>query len=229
MIHLDLPCNVLMAGSTMSGKSFLLKKILKEQVLKSADYIIIMSPTCLISGDWSEPMWDDQLDPKKGLVVQKFDTGFKTIIQEMMESQLRLLQSKKLNEIPHIVMILDDCLGDSILNQNGLMAKFSTFSRHYHMTTFILVQQITACPRTYRINAKYCIMFNSSNFSELERFLDEYVPKKYKKLLETHLEDIYNQDFNFILTQNFCRKLSDRLLVNGNKDESIIAKYLKNN
>ena len=193
--------------------------------MDQTDYLIILSPTCDISSDWDE--FPEQSDPKRGLVVQKFNDDFKNVINEMIESQKRLLQHYPLKNIPSVVMIIDDCLGTSILRLGGLLDKFSVSSRHYNMSMFVLVQKIVGCPRTFRLNSAYCILFNCANYTELERFLSEFVPKKHKKLLENNLEEIYNQDYNFILTKNFERKLSNRLWLNG--EENIIEKYLKQN
>jgi hypothetical protein len=216
MIELNTPCNVVVAGSTKAGKTHLTKKILKEQILPKTDYLIILSPTCDISDDWDE--FPEQPNPDLGLVIQKFSADFKNIIEEMIDSQRALLRTHKKNNIPSITIVIDDCLGRSILRLGGLLDKFSVSSRHYNMTMFVLVQKIVGCPRTFRLNSAYCVLFNCSNFTELERFISEYVPKKYKKMLENHIEQIYNEDYNFILTENFNKKLKNRLLLNGEEN-----------
>ncbi len=218
-----LPCNVIISGSTKSGKSYLTTNLLRDQLIPQVDYLIIFSPTIKIGNDYQEFKEND--DEEKGVVIKKFSENFREIFDEVVVSQKHILEQHKNNveEIPSILFIFDDMLGDPMLRLGGKLDKFSSRSRHYNISMFILVQKITAIPRTLRLNTANTILFNCANYSELERFLEEYCPKKYKKTLQNHLEEIYNQDYNFILTQNFCRKLKDRLLLNG--DENIIEKF----
>jgi len=212
---IKLPCNISIAGNTMCGKTHLLKKLLREQLIPQLEYLIILAPTCAISDDYLE--FQENTIPERGLVVQKFEdpSMFKNIISEIVESQDHLLRNYPKKRIPSIMIILDDCVGLPILQFKGIIDKLSTASRHYNISLVVLVQRITALPRTFRLNTKFMILFNCSNFTELERYIEEYVPKKYKKLINDHMEEIFNVPYNYIFTANFATRIKDRLWLNG--------------
>ena len=223
MIDLQLPSNILIAGSTRSGKTHLTKKILDSGVLAKTDYLIIFSPTANISGDWDKYRLND--NPKYGRVIQIFDdvSAFNSILMEMISSQKELLKHHSKNEIPSIIIILDDCLNTNILRQRGLIDQFSVSSRHYNMSMFILVQKIRGAPKTLRLNCAYFILFSCSNFLELQTALEEFVPRKFRKNIEKHIVEIYNIPYNYILCDCFNPRMKDRLRLNG--EEYLIHKF----
>ena len=223
MRELSLPANMCFAASTRGGKTFLLKRLLRSQFLQQTDYLVVFSPTCKMSGDWVE--FPENADPKRGKVIQYFEdeNEFIKIFKEIIESQKKLLDKHRKSEIPHVFIVLDDCLGTKILRLGGPVDSFSVKSRHYNVSMAVLAQKITAIPRTLRLNQRYFFMFNSANFSELERFITEYCPAKYKKTVLDALEEIYNVDYNFILVDNFERALKNRLWLNG--EDNLIEKF----
>lgn len=211
------PSTILICGSTMSGKTTLLKKLLKEQLLAYHDYIYIFSPTINLSLDFEE--FKENSTIEEGRVLRKFSnpTEFKTHIKSIYQQQEDLFKNYGKKEVPNVLCILDDAINEKLLSPNGYISKMSISSRHYNVSLVILSQRIAAIPRQIRINAKYVFLFSSSNFSELQRFLDEFVPKRYKKNFENKLIDIFNEPYNYILCKCFEPKLKERLYLNGNE------------
>lgn len=207
--------NMVVSGATQSGKTYLTKQLLKHQLLKLFDYIIILSPTGNISHDWDEPYLKENHNPKKGKVIQKFESDFQAVIQEVIATKKKLLQHHPRHKVPDTLIILDDLAGDKILRLGGFLDKISVSTRHYNVSMMILVQKITAVPRTFRVNTKYMVLFNATNFSELERFVVEYVPKRFQKILYSHIEEIFNEPYNFIFCNNFATQVKNRLYLNG--------------
>jgi len=218
-LPLEFPGNVAICGATMSGKTHLTKRIMREHLLPKFDYIVILSPTVDLSGDWDEfKVTLKNHDPTPGNpTIYKSSKGFRKTISELVEGNTRLKEDKNVprKEIPNIALILDDMVGNPLLKFNGYIDKLSTKSRHLNISIFILSQRISAVPRTYRLNTKYTILFNAVNMSELERFTEECCPRKYRKLLPSKIPDIYNTPYNFILCHNFATKVSERMYVNG--------------
>lgn len=213
-MDITLPTNVIVSGSTRSGKTYRVREMLESNLMRQADYVIVFAPTAEYSGDWGETKNDD---PKEGKVYMVFSTveDFKPALQEIVDQQQKLVRrhgaDMKSKILPQVLVILDDCLGLSILRLRGPIDKLSTRSRHLHISLFVLVQKITAVPRTMRLNSEYLILFNMTNFSELERFLQEYVPKRMQKSFAAHIEDIFNTPFAFIVCHNYATQVMNRL------------------
>lgn len=216
MIELKIPCNGLLTAQTMGGKTFLIKKLLKEQILDKIDYLIILSPTLGISGDWDEPEFQENDKPPKGKpIVKKFDKNFAQVIQDCVEQAEEILNHHKRKDMPQIFIILDDMIFNKIVTFKGLVDKLSTKSRHLNISFWLLVQKLTGCPRTFRVNCRYMFMFSCCNYSETEKFLEEYCPQRMKKELKKRLEEIYNQDYAYILCSTYSSSIRDRLWLNG--------------
>ena len=209
---MELPSNTVLAGATMSGKTYRSKEILRDLIKrKEIDYLIIMSPTLEISGDWDE--FPVQQNPAKGMVVRKFTKNFVSQLQTLCEKQETIAKARE--PMGKIMVVVDDCVHLPILKPKGYLATLSTKSRHLNISLMVLVQKITAVPRTFRLNCRYWYLFNAVNFSELERFNQELVPKKYQKVVATNLETIFNEKYTYILLDSFNPLLKERVRVNG--------------
>lgn len=217
MTHKDitLPCNISICGSTQSGKTYLTKKILKEQLLSQVDALIILSPTLDLSGDWDEFQEND--DMSKGKLIKKFSnkSEFEGIINEILQQNESLIKNFSKKDAPDVLIILDDCVGLSLMRPNKLLDNLSTRSRHLKVSIMVLAQKITAIPRIFRLNCKYFHVFQMTQFSELERFLEELCSKSIRKQVREHINQIYNQAYNYILVQCFENKVRERMYLNG--------------
>lgn len=212
MIDIKIPSNISIAGATSSGKTYLTKQIIR-QIYSQLDYLIVLSPTCHISDDWSEFKEND--DPNKGTVVQFFEKDVINVLEELVSSQTSICNTYGKKELPSILIIIDDCVNMPILRFKGITDMLSTKARHLNISLFILAQRISAIPRTFRINSRYFILFNVSNLSEMQRFLEESVIKKYRKQLEGMIENIFDKPYNYILVDAFNPRISQKLLKNG--------------
>lgn len=219
-MKIHLPTNVIISGSTRSGKTYRTKELLQQQLGSQADYIVVFCPTADVSGDWGET---GNRDPEKGKVYIVFEDidDFLPALKEIVKQQHDLVRTHgakmKKKVLPQILVIMDDCLGLSLLKLGGFVDKLSTRSRHINLSLFILVQKITAVPRTMRLNSEYLILFSASNFSELERFLQEYMPKRMQKEFASHLEQIFNEPYRFVVCNNFESKLCNRVWIGDPK------------
>lgn len=215
---IELPCNIAIYGATKSGKTYLTMKLLHEQLLKQIDVLIILSTTSDISGDFSE--FKENTDSDNGIVIQKFNQQelFPRVINEVVQQSEGLHKNPyvKKSDIPRTLIILDDCLGLPILRYKGLVDRLSTRNRHLKISFMVLCQRITAVPRTFRVNTRVVILFNTPNLTELERLLEEYTPKRYRMLVRNALPTIFDVPYNFILVDTFATKQRERLYLNGN-------------
>jgi DNA helicase HerA-like ATPase len=212
------PINIAICAPTGAGKTVLAKTILKDNLLKQIDYLIIMSPTLTVNDDFSE--YKEKAEPDEyGPAVHKCDTNFAGIIDEVTESQYDLLTNpdNKKKDIPQILIIMDDIIGNSTVRFGSSLDSFTAKSRHYNMSFIFISQRISAISRTIRLNCAIFIVFSSWNYSELETFLEQYAPKKYKSKLREKIMYHLETPYNFILCNNRNNKVTQRMLLNGEK------------
>lgn len=220
--------NAVISGATQSGKTYIMKKLLNEQLMDDNEYIIILSPTAHISGDWDE--YKEYMIPSRGDVPRNerrppgpvfqvhHDVNlFSSIVKEIMDISESIMKRDK-KKAPRILLIIDDCLGHSILRLGGLLDGYSTASRHFRVSIYVLIQKCVGTPRTFRINCRYMLFFNAANFSEIQRILSEYVPVKLRAQVMDKLEEIFEQPYSFVLCDNFENRLRHRLWLNGEKN-----------
>lgn len=213
-MKIELPANMSIVGSTKSGKTYLMKKMLKD-FLPKIDYLVILSPTCELSGDFK--CFGNNTNPEEGTVVHTFDnvSEFKSIINEIVSSQDKISRAHSKMETPSLFLVLDDCVNTNILSFKGIIDSLSTRSRHYNLSIAILAQRMRSIPSTFRLNTKYFILFSCSNMLEMERFLEEYCIKSERKNIRSALKTIYAEPYNFIFADNFQQNPTKRLLKNG--------------
>lgn len=209
--EIQIPFNMIIAGHTNSGKTYLLKQILRS-IIPEFDIIVIMSQTLHLNDDFEE--WKENTNPKRGPIIYKYDDHFETHLKQIIEESRGLVERNK-EDAPDVLIVFEDQANQPITAFQGAIDRFALLSRHHKISMIITTQRIAAIGRTIRLNTRYMVMFNASNFSELERFLEENVSQKYKKAIREHAEDIYSQPYTYVLIRNFETNHSKRLFING--------------
>ena len=225
MEQLKLPQNFSICGNTKSGKTFLTNKIL-HHLRGEWDVLVILSPTIKLSGDFGD--FQENQEEGKGPLIYKFDKpkDFQEALNDIVEQQECIIINHGKKNTPQVVVVLDDMVGNSMLRFKGPIDRLSTKSRHLNISLFVLSQRISAIPRTYRLNTQTFILFSIANYSELEKTLEESVPKSLRNPLREHINEIYDQEYNYLHVNCFASKISERLYKNGKEN---IYKMLKGN
>lgn len=214
MNKIKLPGTIILAGATKSGKSYYCKNTLMPLLKGQYNTLIICSPNLNINHDYDFIEADDKR-------IWKINSRISDAVEEVISSQQKIFELRELEmikdkDIPRILIILDDCIGERILRgERSLMAKFGIQSRHYYISFVIMTQRIASLPRQLRINSGYMICFSVMNYTELERIVLEYCPKKYHKQFQEKLIDIYSIPYNFLFIDNFERNIRQRIHLNG--------------
>ena len=211
--ELTLPANILLAGASGSGKSYWTRHTLLPIIKGQYDILVICSPTLDVNGDY------DFIEEKPNKIF-KVQHNIPQAIAELIDSQADLFKqfnSKiiKRDQIPRICVILDDCLSSNVFDDRGILSKFAIKSRHYQMSFICMTQRIAGISRQFRINCSYFTGFSVMCYSELERIVMEYVPKKFQKGFQDKLIDLYDTKYNFIFINNREQQISNRLFKNG--------------
>lgn len=213
VVGIELPCNILIVGCTTVGKTHLTKRLLRGELKDDIDYLVIVSTTNDISDDF------DEKEFPSGDHISKFNSSadVERVIEDLCVSQKQIMKTFGRKEMPSIMVVIDDCTNTRALAFKGYLDKMSVKLRHFNISTMLLVQRLASAPRTYRLNCKYSILFSCSNFTELEKYIQEFVSKKYHKKLREMVISIYDEPYNFILSKNFSKKITERLYLNGTK------------
>jgi len=192
--------SMLIAGSSGSGKTMLLRKILKE-CQKNYDYIVVLCPSLEFSGDYKDFEPHDGKN-KKFTLFHDYDPN---VVKEIMQTQGDIIKRYGKKSCPSVILILDDCL--EFLRQHSLIEKVFFKGRHINISPIVLVQKLRGVSTILRVNTKYAIFFRAGNTSEIEAFLDTYTGKRERKHIEGELIDWFKQLYSFLFcdfkTQNF--------------------------
>lgn len=210
-LEIEKPFTMIIAGHTMCGKTHLMKDILKK-VFNDFDAIFILSKTLNLNGDFNE--FEENFDISEPPLLYKYDNNFKQVTQKIVDEAEKLVLKDK-DDAPDILIIYEDQANTSLTQFKGILDTFSLLSRHYKISMIVTTQRITAIGKTIRLNAKYFILFNCSNFSELEKFVEENVSKFTRKRLYRAIDEIFHKKYSYIFVKNFHPIPNERLLING--------------
>lgn len=132
------------------------------------DSIIVVSPTIANDISWKVALTDDRVKIVTGDRIDQADD----IIRELYERQLELV--KKANEDgtvrPHILLILDDCIG--LLGKE--FENLCTRHRHPCISMMVSTQNFRSLGIKCRQNASQHVIFRTNNLKELAKMNDEF-------------------------------------------------------
>lgn len=137
---LKTPFNMIISGSSGSGKTAKITKLLQFKD------ILLDEPTKQVIFFYSE--WQDSYDYLSQLkLVDSFHRGIPS--HEDLMTILEDIYDKKSNEKPHQLMIFDDLISEI---QDDMMAKLFCVYGHHRNVSVILVTQALFNPRINRFN-----------------------------------------------------------------------------
>ena len=216
----SMPSIIIVSGSTKSGKTTLVKRLIKNEI--EYNNLIIFCTTLELSEDWDEYEETPEWDKKAGLTTKhpriiKFSESkeFETTIKDIYDKHNKIIKRDGKKSCPHSLILCDDVAGCSVLSDKGFLNKTSIKMRHYNISCIVITQKISAIPRTLRLNCSYFIFMTCYNLSELERFVEEFLLRSQRKHLNKILTTIFNEKYNYILSDNLSGVWNERLYKNG--------------
>lgn len=211
VFNFDIPFTMLIAGHTGSGKSTLLRKILK-QIWTKFEYVFIMSKTLELNDDYKE--FPENSDPDILPIVKHYGGDFEASTQKIVdEAEHEIVNDRE--DAPDILIVYEDQADTKLVRNKSFLDTFALLSRHYKVSMIFSTQKISGIGRTIRVNTKYFILFPQSNFTEMERFIEELVPSKYKRLIRAHIGDIFSAKYVYLILDTFNPILKDRMWLMG--------------
>jgi hypothetical protein len=116
---------------------------------------------------------------------------------------------------PRTLLILDDCIDSGVMNFRGTVDRFAERGRHINISTIISSQRISAVSRSIRLNSDYFIIFSPYSISEMEQYLEQFVPRDRRKETRIHLLEVFETPYQFILLDNAEKNPSKKLKVSN--------------
>ena len=185
------PAHTIIIGSTISGKSHLLKYIFSK-IGARFDYGILFSSTVGLSRDY------DYIPIK-----YQFATFDAEVVNKLINKQRQYIQEWGKEKAPKVFIIIDDCSGFFDRTKDGfaLLEWLWTTGRHLNISCFALLQQITQLTPAIRSNTRYVFvtLTNAKNLEylvqlvkgfdgkrDLKRYLDEVCVNYRVAAFDTH-------------------------------------------
>ena len=158
------PFNMYIVGSTGSGKTYTMLKILEEDLMGELKYIFLICPTFEDNKTYQEWVYKD--DPKF-FVFQ--------VSQEDVKYWLGIIARNYRNT--NSLIILDDSAScKSVKNRTSNLVEFAFHERHAGFSTVVISQHFRAITPSFRDNVQHVLVFYTLDESDWESVSKSFLP-----------------------------------------------------
>lgn len=185
MENVKVPATILLVGKRFTGKSYMLRWMLKE-LNDRFDYGYLISPTAF-TGDWN-------CFPKHRL-RERLNESF---IEQLLLVQRRLMQQ---GHNTSTYLAIDDGLGTVDFRTKAWMRLAAT-ARQYQISLFVVTQRFLQIPPVLRDNSDYIIVFVTTGNKMREAIYDTYVPSGMSRAAFYRLLDEATVDRGALMIDN---------------------------
>ena len=182
---------IILCGKTNSGKSVLLKHMLKKEKHKFHK-IFVISPTEQVLKFYSD------IVPPNQIIHEYSDEWITDLLKKLTAHKKN--DDKKFN----VLLILDDVGADA--HNSKALNKVFTMGRHLGISIIITSQFINQLPLTSRTNASF-VCCSQMNKASIDILVDEYLmgPIEKKEFIKMYHDS--TRDFNFFVI--CCNSVKD--------------------
>lgn len=226
---------MVLSAPRKSGKSHLVKNMLKSGLLDKYDHVVIMCPTLEFNDDYehlrnhekvklihsvSASVVRELIDRQESCMrdVQAIKRGLKQPFKITLDIEDVTEEAEIEVECPSTLLILDDCIDSGVIRFGGVVDRLAERGRHFKMSTIICAQRHSAISRSIRLNADYYIIFSPYSIAEMEKYLEEFVSRDVRRNLRNTLNKIFEIPYHFVLLDNSERNPKKRLKVSNADD-----------
>lgn len=164
------PFLIVLQGPCASGKSVTLVNMLyNDNYYRDLfDHVVIISPTIENDLTWKIALEDESVTIITGDDLEDVDSVVDAIFQVQLK-KVQLAESTH-TQIPHLLMIIDDCLG--MLGKK--FARLCTKHRHPRISILVTTQDFRSIPLQCRSNASHYMIYRTHNKRELGKMIEEF-------------------------------------------------------
>lgn len=217
-----------LAAPRRSGKSWYIVNYIKQNKDKF-DHIRIFSPSLDVNEDYDELKDYKNLQLINEVSEASINDVFKECYWSKKETKKKnsetglAMNNKRKYRAPHVLVILDDIVDSNVVHFGGSADKYAERGRHVNITVIISVQRITAISRSIRLNSDYFVIFDPLAITEVERFLDEFIPHRHRKTFRDEVIPLaFSEEYRFILVDATSKRERYKL---SNTDDLLKGKY----
>lgn len=196
-----------LVGARRSGKSTLIKKLLKGDLKDRfiEENIFIICPTIDLNDDFADFKF-----------ARKFAKPEPELIYDIMAEQKFNLKNYGKARTPEVLIIFDDCADNNILRFGSVMDTLAVRGRHFKINVMVSSQRLRAVSATARDNSDYFVFFSPYNMLELEKFIEEYVLKQDRRETMKKMEQVFEKPYEFIFVDNSERRPTKKIKIGIN-------------
>jgi len=212
------PSSMIMNGKSGSGKSTLLLNlccmpqfygptIKGDKKSRYHDLIFIFSPTA------TQDDLPEYLNLEEKYIITE---NFEQRLEHIINTQKDIIQRKKIENSPKILIIFDDIQSQDSFMRSGSFLKCFIQNRHYNISTILCSQSFTRTPRACRLQANSIFFFQGSA-SEMELLVEEFCPPGMNKKQFMEMVKHTVSDKHSFMHINMKAPLEERYRKNLNK------------
>jgi hypothetical protein len=181
---------ILLCGKTKSGKSRLLKYLVKSE-LKNFSKIIVVCPTEKINRFYADVVDEEFI----------FDEYNEEYFEELIKKMTEVNANKSDKEKRHILVIIDDCVSDTNFHYSKSLKKLYSRGRHLGISIILTSQYINLCPPFSRVNSDFIFVAQMNRASQ-DILCNEFICGEISK--EEFLKIYRNstKDYGFLVINN---------------------------
>lgn len=204
----DYPFTALLVGPTMSGKTYLAKKLIDHEFEKNFDFIYILSKTLRFNPQWDKyarnPKFKFYPKPSNDLLTEILEKQQSCQERARIENAQRTASGNSQGVVsvcPSVLLVLDDILDSDAVNFAGVCDTIAGDGRQCQLSLLILTQRMSKISRTIRLQARYIFVFKVIS-SEILRFAKEYMAYKSTREIERTMRRVFQRQYAFLLAVN---------------------------
>lgn len=190
-LRLDAYLNLFLAGPTSSGKTFLTCQL----IINRDSLYKVPTDGCIYVYKHYQPCFDE-------IKAKDDQVQFTNSIQELQE-----LISVEHN---HFIVVFDDMILQSLYEDIKFITEWFLISNHHYKCSTIFQSQLLF-PRNLKclaLNSAYFGLFKSNNQSQIQTFLRQINPARWRTLLSIYNECVEGVDFGIFVLNLHSREKS---------------------
>lgn len=197
IVHEDLPATVfrmVIVGTSGSGKSVLMENFFgrKDMYRKAfkTENMVIISPSLEVHDPF--PMLSQAFKVSES-------NKFAPTIDKLLDHVSEMTQIHGAEKIPATVVILDDCSCEkNLFGLGGPVDRLFVTGRNYNISTCVVAHRLNLLSRNTKLNLNAAILFPTVNYTEIESFVEQFVEKKKRPIVQWRMNEVFAKKYQFI-------------------------------
>lgn len=173
-LDLELPATILNIGSSKSGKSHLTKHLLMKYMMEGKISRVLVFTLTRFNCDYTTWLPENAVVERFNIdILNRFLEQIKNVYGPKIKEN-ELAKRPRLQGVPQTAIVFDDIM-DTVGKYKSDFAQFISTSRHYGITVFINIQNVSnQVSTTIRQQCTYAFMFFNDNKNSLRKLYESY-------------------------------------------------------